>query len=376
MESYAIKSKDSNGRFYPEETSLHRTPFQRDRDRILHSGSFRKLQYKTQVFLEHEGDYYRTRLTHTLEVTQVARTISRVLGVNSDLVEAIALAHDLGHPPFGHTGELELNRLMEQFGGFDHNIQALRIVTELEQIYANHPGLNLTFETLEGMVTHNGPLDKASAFEVNFFKAIGHKANRFPSIESQIAAISDDIAYNCHDLGDGLRAGLFSLKDISVLPIIRGILQTVEAKYTGVSYKTKCHEIIRRLLNILVNDLLVESKRLLKPLKGMTSSQAVNHGQKLISFSSKTEESLKRISQFLFKNMYRHSQLCEMRKKCLLVIQDLFTFYSEKPSILPKEWAELASLANDNVLVRIVGDYISGMTDRYALSEHNRHFGL
>ena len=376
MESYAIKSKDSKGRCYPEETSLHRTPFQRDRDRILHSGSFRKLQYKTQVFLEHEGDYYRTRLTHTLEVTQVARTISRVLGVNSDLVEAIALAHDLGHPPFGHTGELELNRLMEQFGGFDHNIQALRIVTELEQIYANHPGLNLTFETLEGMVTHNGPLDKASTFEVNFFKAIGHKANRFPSIESQIAAISDDIAYNCHDLGDGLRAGLFSLKDISVLPIVREILKTVEAKYSGIKYKIKCHEITRRLLNVLVNDLLVESERLLKPLKGMTSSQALNHGQKLIAFSSKTEEELKKISQFLFKSMYRHSQVFEMRKKCLSVIKDLFTFYSEKPSALPKEWAVLASSASDKVLVRIVGDYISGMTDRFALNEHNRHFGL
>ncbi len=375
MESYAIKSSESMGRFYPEKVSLNRTPFQRDRDRILHSGSFRKLQYKTQVFLEHEGDYYRTRLTHTLEVMQVARTISYVLGVNSDLVEAIALAHDLGHPPFGHTGELELNRLMIEFGGFDHNIQALRIVTQLEKIYANHPGLNLTFETLEGMITHNGPLATGTSFGSKFFERMGHKFSKFPSIESQIAAISDDIAYTCHDIGDGLRAGLFSLKDISRIPILSGILKNVEAKHNGIKYKTKCHEIVRSLLNLLISDLLAESDRRLKPLKGLTSHQALNHNQKLIALTSDKQEALKMISQFLFKNMYRHSQISEMRKKCLSVIQDLFILYSENPSLLPDEWGELASQACHKALVRIVSDYISGMTDRYALNEHNHHFG-
>lgn len=376
MESYAIKSEDSLGRLYQEETAPHRSVFQRDRDRILYCGSFRKLQSKTQVFVEHEGDYYRTRLTHTLEVTQIARTIAKVLGVNSELVEAIALAHDLGHPPFGHTGETELDSILSQFGGFNHNIQALRIVTKLEKIYANHPGLNLTLETLEGMITHNGLVEKVNPFVAKLFRGISQDAGKIvPSVESQIAALSDDIAYNCHDLGDGLRAGFFTLIDISNLPIAREAWLEVEKQYKKVNYKIKCHEVIRRILNTLVNDLLEESKMRLSPFKGQTLLELKAHGKQVVAFSKKTEDELMKISNFLFKNMYRHRQVCAMRERCSLVIKDLFNLYSEQPRLLPRDWNELASKACEQVLPRIVGDYISGMTDRYALNEHKGHFG-
>ncbi|PQM56447.1 MAG: deoxyguanosinetriphosphate triphosphohydrolase [Rhodobacteraceae bacterium] len=376
MESYASKSEDSLGRIYQEESSPHRSAFQRDRDRILHCGSFRKLQSKTQVFVEHEGDYYRTRLTHTLEVTQIARTIAKVLGVNSELVEAIALAHDLGHPPFGHTGETELDSILSQVGGFNHNIQALRIVTKLEQIYANHPGLNLTLETLEGMITHNGLVETANPFVAKLFRGISQVEGKIvPSVESQIAALSDDIAYNCHDLGDGLRAGFFTLIDISDLPIVREAWLEVEKQYKKVNYKIKCHEVIRRILNALVNDLLEESKIRLRPFKGQTLLELKSHSKPVVAFSKKTEDELMKISNFLFKNMYRHRQVCAMRERCSFVIKDLFNLYSEQPRLLPRDWNELAMKACEQVLPRIVGDYISGMTDRYALNEHKGHFG-
>ena len=373
MESYATKNENSLGRFYIEENSKYRSIFQRDRDRILHSGSFRKLQYKTQVFVEHEGDYYRTRLTHTLEVTQIARTIAKVLRVNTELVEAIALAHDLGHPPFGHTGEDELNKLLLEVGGFNHNIQALRIVTKLEQMYANHPGLNLSFETLEGLITHNGPLDDINPFINKMFKGMDHlKSNFYPSIESQIAALSDDIAYNCHDLGDGLRAGFFTLMEISNLPILRKACLDVDKNYKKVSYKVKCHEVIKRMLDYLVSDLIEESHRRLTPFAGKTLIDIKNSNALLISFSNNTYKELNQIKKFLFENMYRHKEVCLMREKCSLVINFLFNRYYENPNLLPKEWTELFNISCKKTLLRVVGDYISGMTDRYALIEQKR----
>ena len=378
MKSYAIKEQDSLGRIYKEEGSPHRSAFQRDRDRILHSGSFRKLQYKTQVFVEHEGDYYRTRLTHTLEVTQIARTIAKVLDVNTELVEAISLAHDLGHPPFGHTGEGELDKLLSKVGGFNHNIQALKIVTKLEKNYAEHPGLNLTFETLEGMITHNGPLRKMNPFIEDLFKGRNQvKSNILSpsaSLESQIAALSDDIAYNCHDLGDGLRAGFFTLKDISDLPIISEACLEVEKKYNKARYKTKCHEVIRRIVDTLVSDLLEESKGRLNPLEGKDNNYIKTHRFPLVSFSKHREKALVKISSFLFDNMYRHNQVCIMREKCASVVSDLFNLYSKKPSLLPKDWEELATKNRRQVSPRSIGDYIAGMTDRYALNEHKRYF--
>ena len=371
MESYAILPAHSKGREYPEEPSNYRSVFQRDRDRILHCGSFRKLQFKTQVFLENKGDYYRTRLTHTLEVAQIARTVSKVLGVNSELAEAIALAHDLGHPPFGHAGEEELNKLLINDGGFDHNIQTLKIVTKLEQMYASHPGLNLTIETLDGIIKHNGPLNIVNKYiteEIKDLKKFNFKKS--PSIEAQIAAISDDIAYNSHDLGDGLRAGFFSLSDIKSLPIVREAFQEVEIKYKSINYKTKCYEIIRYFLNSLVTNVIDESSKRLNLIKGRNLGTLKNEKLKLIDFNKNTKQDLEIIRKYLFENMYRSKEVIFERKKCSEVIVDLFNLYNNNLNLLPSDWQKKIKYSKSESPKRIIGDYISGMTDRFAINQH------
>ncbi|MFL2813117.1 MAG: deoxyguanosinetriphosphate triphosphohydrolase [Paracoccaceae bacterium] len=371
MESYAILPAHSKGREYPEEPSNYRSVFQRDRDRILHCGSFRKLQFKTQVFLENKGDYYRTRLTHTLEVAQIARTVSKVLGVNSELAEAIALAHDLGHPPFGHTGEEELNKLLIKDGGFDHNIQTLKIVTKLEQMYASHPGLNLTIETLDGIIKHNGPLNIVNKYiteEIKDLKKFNFKKS--PSIEAQIASISDDIAYNSHDLGDGLRAGFFSLSDIKSLPIVREAFQEVEIKYKSINYKTKCYEIMRYFLNNLVTNVIDESSKRLNLIKGKNLETLKNEKLKLIDFNKNTKQNLEIIRKYLFENMYRSKDVIIEREKCSKVIMDLFNLYNNNLNLLPSDWQEKFKYSKSESPKRIIGDYISGMTDRFAINQH------
>ena len=371
MESYAILPAHSKGREYPEEPSNYRSVFQRDRDRILHCGSFRKLQFKTQVFLENKGDYYRTRLTHTLEVAQIARTVSKVLGVNSELAEAIALAHDLGHPPFGHAGEEELNKLLINDGGFDHNIQTLKIVTKLEQMYASHPGLNLTIETLDGIIKHNGPLNIVNKYiteEIKDLKKFNFKGS--PSIEAQIAAISDDIAYNSHDLGDGLRAGFFSLSDIKSLPLVREAFQEVEIKYKSINYKTKCYEIIRYFLNSLVTNVIDESSKRLNLIKGRNLGTLKNEKLKLIDFNKNTKQDLEIIRKYLFENMYRSKEVIFEREKCSEVIVDLFNLYNNDLNLLPSDWQKKIKYSKSESPKRIIGDYISGMTDRFAINQH------
>ena len=371
MESYAILPAHSKGREYPEEPSNYRSVFQRDMDRILHCGSFRKLQFKTQVFLENKGDYYRTRLTHTLEVAQIARTVSKALGVNSELAEAIALAHDLGHPPFGHTGEEELNKLLINDGGFDHNIQTLKIVTKLEQMYASHPGLNLTIETLDGIIKHNGPLNIINKYiveEIKDLKKFNFKKS--PSIEAQIAAISDDIAYNSHDLGDGLRAGFFSLSDIKSLPIVREAFQEVEIKYKSINYKTKCYEIIRYFLNSLVTNVIDESSKRLNLIKGRNLGTLKNEKLKLIDFNKNTKQDLEIIRKYLFENMYRSKEVIFEREKCSEVIVDLFNLYNNDLNLLPSDWQKKIKYSKSESPKRIIGDYISGMTDRFAINQH------
>ena len=371
MESYAILPAHSKGREYPEEPSNYRSVFQRDRDRILHCGSFRKLQFKTQVFLENKGDYYRTRLTHTLEVAQIARTVSKVLGVNSELAEAIALAHDLGHPPFGHAGEEELNKLLINDGGFDHNIQTLKIVTKLEQMYASHPGLNLTIETLDGIIKHNGPLtiiNKYIVEEIKDLKKFNFKES--PSIEAQIATISDDIAYNSHDLGDGLRAGFFSLSDIKSLPLVREAFQEVEIKYKSINYKTKCYEIIRYFLNSLVTNVIDESSKRLNLIKGRNLGTLKNEKLKLIDFNKNTKQDLEIIRKYLFENMYRSKEVIFEREKCSEVIVDLFNLYNNDLNLLPSDWQKKIKYSKSESPKRIIGDYISGMTDRFAINQH------
>ena len=371
MESYAILPAHSKGREYPEEPSNYRSVFQRDRDRILHCGSFRKLQFKTQVFLENKGDYYRTRLTHTLEVAQIARTVSKVLGVNSELAEAIALAHDLGHPPFGHAGEEELNKLLINDGGFDHNIQTLKIVTKLEQMYASHPGLNLTIETLDGIIKHNGPLNIVNKYiteEIKDLKKFNFKES--PSIEAQIATISDDIAYNSHDLGDGLRAGFFSLSDIKSLPIVREAFQEVEIKYKSINYKTKCYEIIRYFLNSLVTNVIDESSKRLNLIKDRNLETLKNEKLKLIDFNKNTKQDLEIIRKYLFENMYRSKEVIFEREKCSEVIVDLFNLYNNDLNLLPSDWQKKIKYSKSETPKRIISDYISGMTDRFAINQH------
>ena len=373
MNNFAILPNQSKGREYPEEPSNYRSDFQRDRDRILHCGSFRKLQFKTQVFLESKGDYYRTRLTHTLEVAQIARTLSTVLGANSELAEAIALAHDLGHPPFGHTGEEQLQSLLLDDGGFDHNLQSLKIVTKLEEMYASHPGLNLTIETLDGIIKHNGPLTKKNDQILKYIKdSKKFELTKSPSIEAQIAAISDDVAYNSHDLGDGLRAGFFNLSDIKSLPIIDEAFEFIDKKYTGVNYKTKCHEVIRYFLNKLVNSLIEESSKRLKLVQEKNFYNCKDQESKLINFSKKTNDELEIISKFLFENMYRNKVVLFEKEKCSLVVKELFDIFNDDPNLLPKEWQEKIDSEVSENPKRIIGDYISGMTDRFAINLHKQ----
>jgi len=373
MKNYAILPNQSKGREYPEEPSNYRSDFQRDRDRILHCGSFRKLQFKTQVFLENKGDYYRTRLTHTLEVAQIARTLSTVLGANSELAEAIALAHDLGHPPFGHTGEEQLQSLLLDDGGFDHNLQSLKIVTKLEEMYASHPGLNLTIETLDGIIKHNGPLTKKNDQILEYIKdSKKFDLTKSPSIEAQIAAISDDVAYNSHDLGDGLRAGFFNLSDIKSLPILDEACEFIDKKYIAVNYKTKCHEVIRHFLNKLVTSLIEESSKRLKLVQAKNFYNCKNQELKLINFSEKTNSEMEIISKFLFDNMYRNKVVLFEKEKCSLVVKELFDIFNDYPKLLPKEWQEKIDSEDLENPKRIIGDYISGMTDRFAINLHKQ----
>ena len=373
MKNYAILPNQSKGREYPEEPSNYRSDFQRDRDRILHCGSFRKLQFKTQVFLENKGDYYRTRLTHTLEVAQIARTLSTVLGANSELAEAIALAHDLGHPPFGHTGEEQLQSLLLDDGGFDHNLQSLKIVTKLEEMYASHPGLNLTIETLDGIIKHNGPLTKKNDQILKYIKdSKKFELTKSPSIEAQIAAISDDVAYNSHDLGDGLRAGFFNLSDIKSLPIIDEAYEFIDKKYKAVNYKTKCHEVIRHFLNKLVTGLIEESSKRLELVQEKNFYNCKDQESKLINFSKKTNDEMEIISKFLFENMYRNKVVLFEKEKCSLVVKELFDIFNDDPNLLPKEWQEKIDSEVLENPKRIIGDYISGMTDRFAINLHKQ----
>ena len=374
---YATRADTARGRLYPEEESLFRSPFQRDRDRIIHASAFRRLKHKTQVFIEHEGDYFRTRLTHSIEVAQVARTVSAALDLNVDLTEAVALAHDLGHPPFGHTGEEALNGLMQPYGGFDHNAQAIRIVTSLERHYAEWDGLNLTWETLEGLAKHNGPVGDPLPYALAGYNARHNlELATHASAEAQVAAISDDIAYNNHDLHDGLRAELFSTDELADLPVLHDCFAAVDLKYPGLNYYRRRHEALRRFFGILVEDVIVVSRRNLADL-GPASVQDVRHaGRTLVQFTPALWSDLKVIRKFLFHRMYRAPAVVEMRAHVTQVINDLFPLFMAAPENLPKQWRkDVEAVDSETALARIVADYIAGMTDRFAIQEHARLTG-
>jgi dGTPase len=369
---FATLPETSRGRRFPEQESAHRTAFQRDRDRIIHSSAFRRLKHKTQVFVEHEGDYYRTRLTHSVEVAQVARTLARVLGLNEELAEAVALAHDLGHPPFGHTGEDALQALMAPFGGFDHNAQALKIVTRLEAHYADFDGLNLTWETLEGIAKHNGPVTGAVPFALAEYDALhALELDTHASAEAQVAAVADDIAYNNHDLADGLRAGLFSLGDLRGLPLIGPCIAAVDARWPGIPPDRREHEALRRFFGLLVEDVLAASGARIAA-HAPASAEAIRRlGVPVVGFSDATYSELKDIRAFLHVRMYRHWTVQRMRRKARRVVEDLFETFTTVPELMPEAWNACAAL-DPTARARVVADYIAGMTDRFALQEHRK----
>ncbi len=383
---YACQPEASRGRLHPEDLSSFRSAFQRDRDRIIHSSAFRRLKHKTQVFVEHEGDYYRTRLTHTIEVAQVARTIAGVLGLNTDLAEAIALAHDLGHTPFGHTGEDALALLMRPYGGFDHNAQALRIVTRLERHYAEFDGLNLTWESLEGIAKHNGPVIGPNAgekhagplpyalAEVN--AAWDLELHTHASAEAQVAAIADDVAYSHHDLHDGLRSGLFTEDDLMGLPVTGPAFDEVDRLYPGLEKMRRRHEALRRVFGRMVEDVIAVAQGRLQAARPQSVEDIRAMGTTVIRFSKPLYQELKAIRSFLFHRMYRAPSVMVERARVTQVVDGLFPLFMAQPELLPQEWgADIAAVKGDTELARIVADYVAGMTDRFALLEGARLLG-
>ena len=383
---FACQPDASKGRLWPERLSSFRSPFQRDRDRIIHSSAFRRLKHKTQVFVEHEGDYYRTRLTHTIEVAQVARTIAGVLGLNTDLAEAVALAHDLGHTPFGHTGEDAMERLMAPYGGFDHNAQALRIVTKLERHYADFDGLNLTWETLEGIAKHNGPVigpnaDAKHAGPLPYALAEVNAQwdldlHTHASAEAQVAAIADDVAYSHHDLHDGLRSGLFTEADLMELPVTGPAFEEVDRTYPGLEKMRRRHEALRRVFGRMVEDVIAVAQNRLASAQPKSVDDIRHMGTTVIRFSKPLYQDLKAVRSFLFHRMYRAPSVMEVRAEVTRKLDDLFPLFLQRPDLLPPEWqADLAAATDQTALARFVADYVAGMTDRFAIQEHQRLCG-
>lgn len=376
---YAVDPRLTRGRLVSEPESGHRSPHQRDRDRILHSSAFRRLMHKTQVFVAHEGDYYRTRLTHSLEVAQIARSAARTLRLNEDLAEAVALAHDLGHTPFGHAGETALDTLMRDYGGFDHNAQALRIVTHLEQRYACFDGLNLTWETLEGLVKHNGPLlNEGGSIETLPFAIREYNAandlelHTQASLEAQIAALADDIAYNNHDLDDGLRAGFFTIEELRDLPEIGAIVLDVDRAFPDLDFSRRRHEVLRRLFGAMVEDMLRETARRIAEMRPGSAEEIRHYATALAGFSESMTVAFRPIRKFLFERMYRHFRVNRMMSKAQRVIEEMFPLLMASPNMLPDKWELRAADCPPLERARIVADYIAGMTDRFALDEHRR----
>lgn len=380
---YAAKAQETRGRLVPEAESATRTPFQRDRDRVIHSVAFRRLKHKTQVFIYHEGDLYRTRLTHSLEVAQISRSIARILKLDEDLAEGVALSHDLGHPPFGHTGEDALKEAMARFGGFDHNAQTLRLMTKLEKRHAAFDGLNLTWETLEGVVKHNGPLTgPLNAKGEDLPAAIAEYARRhdlwletFPGLEAQVAAIADDIAYNNHDVDDGLRAGLFSFEAARAQPLIGVALERVRATWPDAAQGVQIAEAVSALIGEMIADVVTETRRRLAVLKPSNADDIRRAPQQTVDFSDDMRTRLTGLRAFLHENMYRHEKVNRARSEAKRVVAALFDLYLNDPETLPGEWLAEARNAGEERRARVVCDYIAGMTDRYAIREHERLFG-
>lgn len=376
---YATRAAETRGRLIKEPPSATRNEFQRDRDRIIHSGAFRKLRNKTQVFIENEGDYYRTRLTHSLEVAQIARSISRALGLDEDMAETVALAHDLGHTCFGHAGEEGLAEAMKPYGGFSHNDQTFRILTKLEHRYIQFDGLNLTWETLEGVVKHNGPLGNGSHVSPTvkeFSKQWDLELASFAGPEAQVAALSDDIAYNTHDIDDGQRAGFFRLEDLKGLPLFGPMLSEIQERHPGAPGERVMQETVRQVIGLMVTDLLETTRANIREI-GPSSAADIRHADKAaVSFSFPMHQNIKTLRDFLNARMYRHSKVNRICAKARKIVKDLFAFFMAEPACLPNSWYEAlrAQGEGETAKARLIADYVAGMTDRYAVQEHRRLF--
>ncbi|MFV2003674.1 MAG: deoxyguanosinetriphosphate triphosphohydrolase [Gammaproteobacteria bacterium] len=370
--AYACDDKKSIGRLYDETHPTYRNEYQRDRDRIIHSAAFRRLEYKTQVFVNHEGDLFRTRLTHSLEVAQIARSIARELRLHEDLTEAIALAHDLGHTPFGHAGQTALNNCMKDLGGFEHNLQSLRVIDKLEQKYADFDGLNLTFETREGVLKH------CSITNANNLGSVGQRFldKTQPSLEAQLTDYSDETAYNNHDIDDGIRYGLISIDDMLKIELFKTQYDIVNQKYPGLDDKKLLHEIIRRMINVMVVDLIDTSRKNIDNARLNSIDDVRNQEQRLMAFSSDMQEKKLELKQFLRNNLYQHYRVHRMSKKATVVIESLFNAFMDDQKILPTEAINhchsLKDRHGDKGIARGISDYIAGMTDRYAIIEYER----
>ena len=385
---YACDPERSRGRLFAEPPSKTRSPFRRDCDRVIHSTAFRRLKHKTQVFVFHEGDHYRTRLTHSLEVAQIARALARQLGLDEDLTEALALAHDLGHPPFGHAGERALDVCMQAHGGFDHNAQTLRVVTSLEHRYPEFDGLNLTWETLEGIVKHNGPLAERSGAAVGRYRDHGIPSGisdyirtydlelwSFASLEAQVAAIADDIAYDAHDIDDGLRAGLFTVDDLKIMPLTADMIADIARHYPDLDDDRRGAELVRELIAYLIGAVVLESSGRLQAAKPNSVDDVRNHGEVLIAFSAGAAQAEAEIKSFLKLRMYRHPRVMHVMGDAEQILFDLFARYQKVPGDLPPEWLPPgADAETETERARRIGNFIAGMTDRFALTEHQRLF--
>jgi dGTPase len=385
---YACDPDRSRGRQFNEPPSQTRSPFRRDCDRVIHSTAFRRLKHKTQVFVFHEGDHYRTRLTHTLEVAQIARALARQLGLDEDLTETLALAHDLGHPPFGHAGERALDACLRDHGGFDHNAQTLRVVTSLEHRYPEFDGLNLTWESLEGIVKHNGPLTTRDGAPVGRYREHGVPIGiaefvrsyelelwNFASLEAQVAAIADDIAYDAHDIDDGLRAGLFRIDDLKTIPLTAGMIAEIDAHYPDLDESRRGAELVRELISHLIGAVVLEAHNRLEKARPTCAGDVHNHDVALIAFPGQMMEAEAEIKAFLKLRMYRHERVMRVMRDAEQLVFDLFGRYQSHPSALPVEWLPSESRHETEAgRARRIGNFIAGMTDRFALTEHQRLF--
>jgi dGTPase len=389
--TYACDPDRSRGRLFAEPPSKTRSPFRRDCDRVIHSTAFRRLKHKTQVFVFHEGDHYRTRLTHTLEVAQIARALARQLGLDEDLTETLALAHDLGHPPFGHAGERALDACLKAHGGFDHNAQILRVVTSLEHRYPDFDGLNLTWESLEGIVKHNGPLTDRSGAALDRYRERGIPVGisdyvrlydlqlwSFASLEAQVAAIADDIAYDAHDIDDGLRAGLFGVDDLKVMPLAADMIADIAKHYPALDDIRRGAELVRELISYLIGAVVSEARRRLDVAQPQSVDDVRNQAAALIAFSPEVAQAEAGIKGFLKQRMYRHSRVMRVMGEAEQILFDLFARYQKTPGDLPAEWLppEGEHSETETARARRIGNFIAGMTDRFAMTEHQRLFDL